>query len=293
MTKHLLSPAALVAVLAAAAAAHAQSTPAPQASCPPGSWFCAQAPQQQAAPAGEPVQSLEPLPDPEAPPPPPPHIRVVKPRRSPPGPPPPPPVYYQPPPPPDLWRPEMPPPFAPPAHRELLSPPREWGLNAHLEGAMIGRGTAGDASMGGGGVALRYKPTRAFGLEAGLDFVGGTDYQGYSRNERAFTLNALVFLNPRSRAQIYLLGGFGWAGATVENDAQSQNSSYSYFGGQAGVGLEIRLSRSFALDGDLRGFVRSRTDSLAQSQPEFTDQYGRTTNTSAGGLLTAGMTLYF
>jgi hypothetical protein len=193
-----------------------------------------------------------------------------------------------------MWRPEMLPPYelAPP-HRELLYPTHEWGLNAHLEGAAIGHGSAGDAAMGGAGAGLRYKPTPRFGFEADIDFIGGTDYQGDQRNETAFTLNGLLFLNPRSRAQLYVLAGFGWSAAHVQNDSQSLNADYGYFGGQAGVGLELRLSRSLALNGDFRGFIRSRTDSLAQSQPEFTDQYGRSTNTSAGALLTGGMTLYF
>jgi len=193
-----------------------------------------------------------------------------------------------------MWRPEMPPPYEyAPMHREPISPAREWGLNLHLEGATIGRGSGGDAAMGGAGAGLRYKPTRAFGIEADFDFVGGVDYQGDSRRETAFTLNGLVFLNPQSRAQLYLLAGFGWSAARVESDAQPLQASYAYFGGQAGGGLEIRLSRGLALNLDLRGFIRSRTDGGAQTQPEFTDAYGRSTNTSAGALLTGGMTLYF
>src|SRR5580658_2354623 len=89
MTKSLLSPTALVLVLAMPATAAAQSAPGSSpSSCPPGSWFCAEAPQQQATPAGQP---LEPLPDadePPPPPPPPPHRPPpprVRPR--PPGPP--------------------------------------------------------------------------------------------------------------------------------------------------------------------------------------------------------------
>jgi hypothetical protein len=147
--------------------------------------------------------------------------------------------------------------------------------------------------MGGAGLGLRYKPVRTFGIESDIDFVGGHDYQGDSRSETAFSFNGLIFLNPRSRAQFYLLAGFGWSSAHVQNDAQGTSASYSYFGGQGGIGLEVRLSRSLAFNVDVRGFIRSRTDGLAQTQPEFTDQYGRTTNTSGGGLFTGGMTLYF
>jgi len=78
----------------------------------------------------------------------------------------------------------------------------------------------------------------------------------------------------------------GCAGAAF--DAQ-----YGYFGGQAGAGFELRVGRVLALNADLRGFLRTRIDSGAQSQPEFVDALGHTTNTSAGALFTAGMTFYF
>ncbi len=317
MTKSILSSAAIALVIALPATAGAQATPA-ASSCPPGSWFCAEAPQQRQAPAGQPVQSLQPLPDPDAPPPPPPPPPPPR-RRSaysmyPPGPPPPPPsgsppvVIYQPPPPALLDRPEAPPPyeFAGPPRRPPV-PGREWGANLHFEGAAIGHGPQGNAGMGGFGGGLRFKPTAQIGLEGDLDFVGGHGYQGESRNETAFTLNALLFLNPKSRAQIYLLAGFGWSWAHVtcdptqdtcpaggqQNAFASQDQHYTYFGGQLGTGLEFRMSRSIAFDVDMRGFVRSRTDSLAQTQPEFTDSNGRTTNTSGGVLFTGGLSLYF
>jgi opacity protein-like surface antigen len=151
--------------------------------------------------------------------------------------------------------------------------------------------------MAGGGFGLRYKPNPHFGIETTLDLLGGTDYQNDSRTETAFTVNGLIFLNPRSRAQIYLLAGFGWSGAHVTCNSSAcggqLDEHYTYFGGQAGAGLELRLSRVIALNGDVRGFIRTRIDDLSQSQPEFTDQYGRTTNTSAGALFTGGMTIYF
>jgi opacity protein-like surface antigen len=194
--------------------------------------------------------------------------------------------------------------------RPVALPQHEWGLNLRLDGAFIGSrgdrlGGAGGA-LGGFGAGLRYKPTPWFGLEAGADFAIGRDYNDYARNETAFTLNAMLFLNPRSRAQVYLLGGFGWSIANVTNDTYSpsasspeplglnESQSYHYFGGQAGIGLEYRVTRNVALNVDLRGFIRGRTDNNGNAQPEFIDPgTGKTTNTSGGLLMTGGMTFYF
>lgn len=290
MTKYLLSSSALALVLAVPAIASAQSAPS-GGPCPPGSWFCGETPD--APPPPPPPGGLQRLPDPDYAPPPP--------QRRPPSvtyAPPPPAVVYQPPPPTMIVRPETPPPYeyAPPPRRYLM-PGREWGLNLHLEGASIGTGYDHNAGMGGGGAGLRFKPNRYFGIQTDLDFVGGHGYAGDTRHETALTFNGLLFLNPRSRAQLYLLAGFGWSWANSQYDGDGSstpyNNNYSYFGGQAGVGLEIRLSRSFALNADIRGFVRTRTDQLASSQPEFTNSQGQSTNTSGGGLFTGGMTLYF
>ena len=74
-----------------------------------------------------------------------------------------------------------------------------------------------------------------------------------SATRRRSPFNGLFFLNPRSRAQIYLLAGFGWSGAHSQSDPSTASGDasfdqhYSYFGGQAGVGLELRLTRVLAL----------------------------------------------
>jgi opacity protein-like surface antigen len=175
----------------------------------------------------------------------------------------------------------------------------EWGLNLHLEGAAFGHasGVSSGGSMWGGGIGLRYRPVPLFALETDLDFVGGRDYNDYQRTETATTINGLFFLNPRSRAQVYLLAGFGWSWAHVVNDVGGigpgfgQTFDYDYFGGQGGVGLEFRVSKHFALNFDARAFIRTRIDDNT-STPEFNSN-GQTTNTSAGALFTGGMTFYF
>jgi hypothetical protein len=248
-------------------------------SCPPGSWFCAEAPQAPAGPAGQPVQVQ------------------VQPGYGPA--PAPPVVVYQPPPPVVVYQaPQtryyaVPPP--PPAQVYYVKQRRqrsEWGINLHLEGAAFGAkpGVTSDG-IWGGGIGLRFRPVPVFALETDLDFVGGTDWNGYNRSEVASTINGLFFLNPHSRAQVYLLAGFGWDWATVSGAPLGMQNP-DYFGGQGGLGLEFRAAKHLALNFDVRGFIRTRIDDNASYVPEFTSN-GETTNTSAGVIFTGGLTFYF
>lgn len=148
--------------------------------------------------------------------------------------------------------------------------------------------------MAGGGISLRPRPIPHFALDLGLDFVGGTDWSGNGRSETVFTINPIVFLNPRHRAQVYLLTGFGLSNAHIHPSDGSADHDYQYFGMDAGIGLEFRLSRHIALSGDLVGFIRGRTDRGAHDNPEFVEaSTGRTTNASGGGLLRLGLTYYW
>jgi hypothetical protein len=245
--------------------------------CAPGSWFCGET----APPPAGANKDLQPLPGegagakPASPPPPvvvyqpPPTTVVVQPREAPPA------YYYVP--------------------RHAPSK-REWGLNLHVGGLLIGQGRDDNAGMAMVGLGLRYRMIPAFAIEADLDFAGGRDYNGFRRKETAFGFNGLVFLNPKSKTQVYLLGGFGWSGATAVDDRSGfdQNEyKYGYFGGQAGIGLEFRLSKVVALNFDFRGFVRGRIDDRKRDYPEFIDSNGRSTNTSGGGLFQGGLTFYW
>jgi hypothetical protein len=292
MIKRLVSLSFGSAMLLGASFAAAQpaggSAPAGSPNCPPGSWFCADTNAQPAAPAGQPVQPLSPLPS------------NGQPGQAQPAPTPPPVVVYQPPPPVIVQpaHPEQPPPVYVYTPREGVYPRKnEWGITLHLEGALLGSKSSSNAGMGGLGFGLRYKPIPYLGIEGDLDFVGGRDYNGFRRSETAFTINGLLFVNPRSKAQVYFLGGFGWSGARAVDDSPGYDQAtyhYGYFGGQLGVGLEWRVSKHFALNADLRGFIRGRVDDNTHYQPEFFDPAtGKSTNTSGGGLITAGMTFYF
>jgi opacity protein-like surface antigen len=178
---------------------------------------------------------------------------------------------------------------------------REWGLNLRIQGVLMDDDDrAEDAGMGGIGISLRYRPIPHFAFDAGLDVLGGTDWAGHERHETALLLSGMVFFNPRSQVQFYSIGGIGFSGARVEIPVANATSEsevderYSYFGAHLGLGLEFRVGRKIALNVDMLGFVRGRTDELADRQPEFTDpETGRVTNTSGGGLARAGLTFYW
>jgi hypothetical protein len=160
---------------------------------------------------------------------------------------------------------------------------------------MMDNGQDESAGMGGVGFSLRIRPEPYFVVDIGLDMLGGKDYQGHRRAEVPFSLSGIFFANPKSATQFYVLGGLDWSHARVEIDDRTQTTEeYSYFGGHLGPGLEFRLSHPVSLNIDLLGFIRGRTDRLAASELEFTDERtGQTTNTSGGGLFRVGVTFYW
>ena len=276
---------AMAAGLALSATAAAQPAQ-PANNCPPGSWFCEGSQPQQPPPGTQPLQPL-PGTQPQGPP-------VV----YQPAPAPPPVVVYQPAPPPVVV--VQQPPAPKPTYvyttttRKVWRP--EWGVNLRVEGALFGANYQDDiAGIGGLGIGLRVRPSPWIAIQGDVDFLGGRDYNNYRRGETAFSVNAIFFVNPQSRVQLYLLAGLGGSIARVVDDQSSQYDrvyNWGYFGGQAGGGLEFRLAKAFALNVDLRGFMRGRTDS--GTQPEFVNpQTGQTTNMSGGALITGGMTFYF
>jgi hypothetical protein len=292
LPKNLLTVSAFALTLGASSVAAAQT-------CPPGSWFCADAQVQGSATVNVGGGGLQPLPPPVAGPPP---VVVVQPGAPPPAPAPlpPPVVVYQPAPPPVVVVQPRPAEYTPVYARRYAMPyaQHEWGFNLRLDMAAMGGSRNGGGGMGGLGAGLRYKLSPYFGVEGGADFVFGKDYNGNNRNETAFTVDGLLFLNPKSRTQVYLLGGLGWSVAHVSDDnlygTSTFDDTYHYFGGNFGLGFEYRASRAIAFNVDVRGFVRGRTDNDAKVNPEFRDPAtGRTTNTSGGALVTAGMTFYF
>lgn len=259
-----------------------------QGACPPGSWFCdEQGTPPESDEGGEATEPEGSQPETTAP-------EAESTRKSAP-----PIVVYQPPPGSDVI-----------VERHVIRhrrwAPREWGFNLRVETVMMGEDQrrAQNSGMGGLGFSLRYRPVPHFALDAGVDLLSGVDWQGMKRREHSLMLNAMIFFNPRSKLQVYTIGGIGFSGADVDVPVTITNSSgntqgiseqqWSYFGGQLGLGLEWRVGRKVAINADVLGFIRGRTDDLARTQPEFVDpDTGRVTNSSGGGLVRLGLTFYW
>lgn len=298
MTNRILS---IVSFLGIAAAMLAPSMRV-EAQCRPDDIFCAEL---RIGPAQPP-----PPPPPVVVEPPPPVVVVPPPVVQPPPPPPPqPPVVIvqpaQPPPPPPprvvIVRP--PPPQPPPPQvvqvqverrrtvRRELVPDFDIGVHLALAGLMTE-----NVGMGGFQGAFRLRPIRHLAIDIGAGIFGGEslNYGADSggRWEVPFTTDVLFFFNPQHRFQVYALVGAGVSVAgqeTLRGERQLE-----YVGGEAGLGFEWRIGRHFALNVDIRGFLRQH---VGDDGPEFVrinDAGEReTTDLSGGGYGTVGMTFYF
>jgi hypothetical protein len=182
---------------------------------------------------------------------------------------------------------EAPPPPAPPKAGRRS----EWGVQFRLQAAPMSRDASPEAGMGGIGFSLRPRPSPYFAVDFGLDFIGGRDFNGDRRNESAFTVNPMLFINPRDKVQVYFLAGLGAGSARVfRGDVRRE---YRYVGVDAGAGVEFRFWQRLAFSADVVGFVRDRTAADGNG-PEYVEaSTGRFTDSSAGALVRLGGTYYW
>lgn len=174
------------------------------------------------------------------------------------------------------------------------------GLDLRLNAAAgLGSGRTGNAfAMGGAGLGLRYHGAGHLGFEAGLDLLGGRDYNDSKRLEIVGTAGGLLFFNPRSRVQVYASGGFLIDHARAKPDLgyltyASVTKTYTHLGGYAGLGLEVFATRNVAFHFDARGILRQNVGGNTNA-PEFVEpRTGRSTNLSGGLVGNAGLTIYF
>lgn len=190
--------------------------------------------------------------------------------------------------------------LAPSAPLEPRTPLPALRIGVHGE---VGAAFGGNVAMGGGALALRLRPIEWIAVDLALGYYVGVGYQAEERSELLPMVNALFFINPHDELQVYALGGVGVSFAVADTKwryppgtrfIDYTTEDYIYVGGQIGAGVEWRVGRHFAVNTDLRAFIRSRVDDYSQSIPDYTDPAtGATTNTSAGLYWTGGVTAYW
>lgn len=240
---------------------------AAQPECPPGDWFCEASPPPATVPR-RPTSPGSPAPAPVFPP------------VSSPVPPPMPPAA-------------PPPPASPPDER---APFRPWALRSQLLLPLVGSGAASNYFMGGVGLGGRARPDPAVAVDLTLDSLTGIDYVGHRRDELGVNLATSVFFNPHDPLQAFFTAGIGWSRANTSYDigATKIDNTYHYFGMFAGLGVEWHVKSHFSLDLALLGLLRNRTDSDADSHPEYVDPNNKlATNSSGAGLVRLGLIYYF
>ena len=171
---------------------------------------------------------------------------------------------------------------------QVVQPPppkRDRKLGLHFD---VGGTFGPQVVMGGFSGAIRFRPKEHVGIDLGSGYFAGSDYQGFYRTEIPLTANVLFFVNPQHKLQLYFLMGPGVSFGRVNTFNEVRRMTH--IGGQAGIGLELRLAPAFALNVDARGIIRHRIDN--DPRPEFIDGT-RSTNTSGGAVLTFGGTIYF
>ncbi len=156
-------------------------------------------------------------------------------------------------------------------------------------------------ALGGGALAFRLRPVPWLGVDLGVGGYHGVNYDKGERTEVDFTASFFYFVNPRDTLQLYFVAAADFAIAEVDTsvrfppgvvfiDYTTERSAY--VGGQLGLGVEWRLGRHFALNTDLRSFLRRRTADAAT--PDFVNaESGATANFSAALHLAIGTTIYW
>ncbi len=202
---------------------------------------------------------------------------------------PPPPVYvaYRPAPPPEPmveYR-DRPAPYRAPYRSPNHMYNNQFGLNLNAQSGAVGTSHAPATGLLGIGAALRYRPIPWVGIEGGISVYTGRDFNYDTRNEVSGQGNIYGYINPQSPLQLYALAGVTYTSARIGDGYGQTLTTNRYVGAQAGLGLELRFNRHFALNGDLRAVVRTRTDDDLL--------FVQGSRTSGGIMGSVGMTVYF
>ena len=209
------------------------------------------------------------------------------------------PQYYAPPvyvPPPVMYR------RAPMVAPMPLQLQRRWGIGLRASVAGINQTIAGeDNVMSGGGIFTRFRHSRYWGFEIGLDGAAGS-FGGdrFKRSSFIPTASVLLHLTARGPFDLHFISGIGGVFSSIEvqnppghPELDVGRQSIGEFQGHLGIGAELRLGRAFGIVGDVRYIGRVLDTSSQDGRWYKNVDDGVVPKTSQGVQGTLGLMLHF
>jgi hypothetical protein len=144
-----------------------------------------------------------------------------------------------------------------------------------VDGEKLNLATVENPTMWGPGLQIRGKVSHRVGLELGLDYLVGTTDE-VTQTTVPLTLSAMYYFFPTSQLRLFGLVGGGVHFTKLEYERGFRHDLVEV-AGQAGGGIDLRLTREFGLNADLR-FV-----GLYKNMGEATEIEHKCLTTSAGG----------
>lgn len=136
---------------------------------------------------------------------------------------------------------------------------------SYLSGFQSG-GSYGDSGLG---IAARYRPIDAFGVEVQWTYHDATWSQATARIQQPLSVSGELFAFPWSRVNPYVLGGLTFTDRNLNQPlvGGTFQTEDSLWGPHAGVGLEFGLGKSASLNLDARfiGYVNKGIDDPARA----------------------------
>jgi len=201
---------------------------------------------------------------------------------------PPPPVWIAEPPPTPEWRPEDSPSLPLLGLQPFYVDARRYGV--HFQVASL---TFEDLDLFGVNAVFRYRPLPRFAFDFGFGIFGGEDELHLDHTQVPVFANVVAYLNPDSLAQLY--GTFGLSIVSSQRDGFENvrgryvSSELVDWGGQAGVGLEVRILRMFAITSELKALLRAR---LSEYE-DYARPWDEERDVQWGAMLALGALAYF
>jgi hypothetical protein len=168
-----------------------------------------------------------------------------------------------------------------------------------VDGEKLNLATVENPTMGGLGLQFRGKVSSHVGLELAMDVLyGQTD--DMRQTTVPVTLSALYYFIPRGTFKLYGLLGGGVHFTKLEYNFGMRHD-LAEIAGQAGGGIELRLSRDFSINADMRFIgLYKNIDEMSSIQSKCIShtgmQCGGITDTdrfNVGAQFMAGANFYF